>query len=122
MFAAVWSLAEGRSKPVPKTQNDCFHQQWPTSVNGPLHNLLMQFFSLYGSKIEVSETYFFDIVTPQYDHPRYVKHVFVCFSLYLGIGCGGGGSEWSGAQPAYAVFQPIRLKNRSVRNLLFLIL
>ena len=25
-FFAVYSLAEGRSKPVPKTRNDCFHQ------------------------------------------------------------------------------------------------
>ena len=35
----------------------------------------MQFFTLGSSKIKVSETYFFDIVTTQYDHPRYVKHV-----------------------------------------------
>ena len=31
-------------------------------VNGPAHNLLMQFFTLGSSKIEVFETYFFDIV------------------------------------------------------------
>ena len=31
-------------------------------VNGPVHNLLMQFFTLGSSKIEVFETYFFDIV------------------------------------------------------------
>ena len=31
-------------------------------VNGLVHNLLMQFFTLDSSKIEVSETYFFDIV------------------------------------------------------------
>ena len=31
-------------------------------VNGPVHNLLVQFFSLYSSKIEVFERYFFDIV------------------------------------------------------------
>ena len=31
-------------------------------VNGPVHNLLMQFFTLDSSKIEVFETYFFDIV------------------------------------------------------------
>ena len=29
---------------------------------GLAHNLLMQFFRLYSSKIEVSETYVFDIV------------------------------------------------------------
>ena len=43
-------------------------------VNGPGHNLLMQFFTPDSSKIEVFETCFFDIVTTQYDHPRYVKH------------------------------------------------
>ena len=31
-------------------------------VNGPVHNLLMQFFTLDSSKIEVFGTYFFDIV------------------------------------------------------------
>ena len=31
-------------------------------VNGEVHNLLMQFFNPDSSKIEVSETYFFDIV------------------------------------------------------------
>ena len=31
-------------------------------VNGPVHNLLMQFFTLDNSKIEVFETYFFDVV------------------------------------------------------------
>ena len=31
-------------------------------VNGLVHNLLMQFFPLDSSKIEVSETYFFDSV------------------------------------------------------------
>ena len=31
-------------------------------VNGPVHNLLMQCFTLGSSKIEVFETYFFDIV------------------------------------------------------------
>ena len=32
-------------------------------VNGPGHNLLMQFFTLYSSKIDIFETCFFDIVT-----------------------------------------------------------
>ena len=31
-------------------------------VNGPVHNVLMQFFTLGSSKMEVFETYFFDIV------------------------------------------------------------
>ena len=42
---------------------------------GLVHNLLMQFFTLGSSKIEVFETCFFDIVTTQNDHPRYVRHV-----------------------------------------------
>ena len=55
-------------------------------VNGPVHNLLMQFFTLGSSKIEVFETCFYDIVTTRYDHPRYEKHVlgrvYVFFTLF----------------------------------------
>ena len=55
-------------------------------VNGPVHNLLMQFFTVGSSKIEFFETYFFDIATTHYDHPRYVKHVlgriYVFFILF----------------------------------------
>ena len=89
-----------------------------------MHNLLMQFFNPDSSKIEVFETCFFDIVTTQNDHPRYVKHVlgriYLFFTLFgYHVGGGGGGSQGSGAQPAYAVFQPGQLKNRSFRNLFF---
>ena len=55
-------------------------------VNGPVHNLLRQFFTLGSSEIEVLETYFYDIVTTQYHRPRYVKHVlgriYVFFTLF----------------------------------------
>ena len=55
------------------------------SPKGLVHNLLMQFFTLCSSKIEVSETHFFDILASQNDHPSYVKHVlgsiFVFFTL-----------------------------------------
>ena len=44
-------------------------------TNGPVHNLLMQLFTLGSSKIKAFETYFFDIVITQNDHPRYVKDV-----------------------------------------------
>ena len=86
-----------------------------------VHNLLMQFFTPDSSKIEVSETSFFDIVTTQYDHPRYVKHVlgriYVFFTRFGNqVRGGGGGSQGFGTQPAYAVFQPGQLKNRSFRN------
>ena len=66
-------------------------------VNGPGHNLLMQFFTLGSSKIEVFESYFFDIVTTQNDHPRYIKHVlgriyvfFTLFGYYVRGWAGGG--------------------------------
>ena len=77
-------------------------------VNGPVHNLLVQFFTLGSSKIEVFETFFFDVVTTQNDHPSYVKHVpggggvprdwaaFTWFSPYLGIRSGGGGGSPKG--------------------------
>ena len=43
-FFAVCSLAEGRSKPVPKTRNDCFHQSWPSEW--AVHNQLNAVFHL----------------------------------------------------------------------------
>ena len=63
-------------------------------VNGEVHNLLMQFFTLGSSKIEVFETCFFDIVTTQNDISNYAKHVLgriYVFSPYLGVRSGGGG-------------------------------
>ena len=64
------------------------------SPKGLVHNLLMQFFTPDSSKIEVSETCFFDIVTTQYNHPRYVKHVLgriYVFFTRLGNQVRGGG-------------------------------
>ena len=62
---------------------------------GRVHNLLMQLFNPDSSKIEVFETCFFDIVTTQNDHPRYVKHVlgriYVFFTLFGYQVRGGGG-------------------------------
>ena len=65
-------------------------------VNAPVHNLLMQFFTVDSSKIEVFETCFSDIVTTQNDHPSYVKHVlgriymiFNPFGYYVPGGAGG---------------------------------
>ena len=39
------------------------------------HNLLMQFSGLGNSKMEISETDFFDTLTIQNDQISYVKHV-----------------------------------------------
>ena len=62
---------------------------------GLVHNLLMQFSTAGSSKIEVFKTFFFDILTTQYDHPRYVKHVlgriYVFFTLFGYWVRGGGG-------------------------------
>ena len=68
------------------------------------------------------QNFFFDVVTTQYDHPRYVKHVFgrigIFFTLF-GYWVWGGGSQWMGTRPAYAVFHFGQLQNRSFQNLFF---
>ena len=55
-------------------------------VNGLVHNLLLQFFTLGSSEIEVFETCFCYVVTTQYDYPRYVRHVlgriYAFFTLF----------------------------------------
>ena len=87
----------------------------------------MQFLTLGSSKIEISETEFFDIETTHNDHPCCVKHVLgssyvffmlcVLFGYWVCTGWGGGVPQGAGAQPAYAVFHPGQLKNRSFQNL-----
>ena len=113
----MWSLALLRA-----IHNPCQRREMTVStnnglLNGPVHNLLVQFFTLGSAKIEVFETYFFDIVTTQNDHPRYVKHVlgriYVFFTLFGVLGQGGGVSQGMGTQPACAVFHPGQLKNGS---------
>ena len=71
---------------------------------GLVHNLLMQFFTLYSSKIEVFETYFSDIVINSYDHPRYVKHVlariYVVFTLFcVCVAWGRFSARWTCRRP-----------------------
>ena len=62
------------------------------------HNLLMQFSGLGSSKMEISGTDFFDILSIQNDQISYVKHVLdplhVFFTLF---GCGGGRGGGGGA-------------------------
>ena len=67
-------------------------------VNGPVHNLLMQFFTLGQLKNRSFRNFFFDIVTTQNDHPRYIKHVLgriYVFFTHMGIRSGGGGGGGS---------------------------
>ena len=60
---------------------------WPNGgagfSKGLVHNLLMLCFTLGSSKIKVFETYFYDIVITQHDHPRYVKHVLGCIYVFF---------------------------------------
>ena len=61
------------------------------------HSLLMQFSGLGSSKMEISETDFFDTLTIQNDQISYVKHVLdplrVFFTLFGCVGGGGGGYQ-----------------------------
>ena len=58
-----------------------------SSPKGWVHNLLVQFFTLGSSKIEVFETYFSDTVITQNDHPRYVKHVLGRIYVFFSLSC-----------------------------------
>ena len=53
---------------------------------GLVHKLLVQFFTLGCSKIEVFKIYFYPTMITQNDHPSYVKHVlgriYVVFSPF----------------------------------------
>ena len=72
------------------------------------HNLLMQFSRLGSSKMEISETDFFDTLTIQNDQISYVKHVLAPLSVFFILfGCLGGGggctpfcADWSTDLPA----------------------
>ena len=93
-----------------------------------MHNLLMPFFKLDSSKIEVFETCFFDIVTTQNDHPRYVKHVlgriYVFFTLfgYQVRGGGGGGLLGDWYTTCLCSFSPRTAQKWKFSKLVFLIL
>ena len=59
------------------------------------HHLLMQFCGLGSSKMEISETFFFDTLTIQNDQISYVKHVLTPLHVFFTLfGCGGGGYQW----------------------------
>ena len=62
------------------------------------HNLLMQFSGLGSSKMEISETDFFDTLTIQNDQISYAKHVLaplhVLFTLFGCVWGGGSQGRW----------------------------
>ena len=63
---------------------------------GLAHNLLMQFSSLGCSKMEFSETVFFDVLTIQNDEICYVMHVLTPFHEFFTLfGCWGAGEGGS---------------------------
>ena len=56
------------------------------------HNLLMQLSNLGNSKMEISETNFFDTLTIQNDQISYVKQVLAPLHVFFTLfGCDGGG-------------------------------
>ena len=95
-----------------------------------MHNLLVQLFNPDSSKIEVFETYFFDIVTTQNDHPSYVKHVlgriYVFFTLFgnqvRGGGGGGGGLLGDWYTSCLCSFSPRTAQKWKFLKLVFVIL
>ena len=59
------------------------------------HNLLMQFSRLGSSKMEISETDFFDTLTIENDQISHVKHVLApLYAFFTLFGCWG----WGGSQ------------------------
>ena len=93
---------------------------------GLVHNLLMQFFTLDSSKMEVFETCCFDIVTTHNDHPSYVKHVlgriYVFFTLFGYQVRGGGGLPRDWYTTCLCSFSPWTAQKWKILKLVFLIL
>ena len=90
------------------------------------HNLLMQFSGLSSSKMEISETDFFDTLTIQNDQISYVKHVLdpvhVFFTLFECRGGGGGGQRGLGHTTCLCSFQASVAQKWKFLKLIFLIL
>ena len=66
---------------------------WGGTKGSRAHNLLVRFFGLGCSKMEIFETDFFDTLTIQNDQISYVKHVLAALHVFLTLfGCGMGGA------------------------------
>ena len=89
---------------------------------GLVHNLLLQFFTLGSSKIEVFKTDFFNTVIFCNDHPRYVKHVLgriyvLVILFWYWVRRAGVPTDWY--TTCFCSFSPWAAKNQSLRNLVF---
>ena len=85
---------------------------WGGTKGSRAHNLLMQFSGLGNSKIEISETDFFDTLTIQNDQISYVKHVLDPLHVYFTLfGCGGGGGGTKGSRAHNPLMQFSSLGN-----------
>ena len=89
------------------------------------HNLLMPFSGLGSSKMEISETDFFDALTIQNDQISYVKHVlaplYVFFTLVGSVG-GGGAPRGLGHTTCLCTFPASAAQKWKFPKLIFLML
>ena len=82
----------------------------------------MQFFTPDSSKMEVFQTCFFDTVTTQNDHPRYVKHVLgriYVFPHLFGYQVGGGGRLGDGYTTCLCSLSPEAAQKSNFSNFFF---
>ena len=90
------------------------------------HNLLMQFSGLGSSKMEISETDFFDTLTVQKDQISYAKHVlaplYVFFTLFGCVAGGGGVPRGLGHTTCSCSFPASAAQKWKFPKLIFLIL
>ena len=85
----------------------------------------MQFSRLNSSKMEISETDFFDTLTIQNDQISHVKHVLAPFYVFFTVfGCWGGGGGSQGVQGATCLcsFPASAAQKWKFLRLIFLIL
>ena len=71
-----------------------FHPIWVFGRGGGGHDLLMQFSTLYSSKMEIPKPIFFNVLTIHNDQATYVKHaldpLYVFFTLFGSLDGGEG--------------------------------
>ena len=97
-----------------------FHPIWVLGGGLPRgvgHNLLMQFSRLGSSKMELSETDFFDTLTIQNHQISYVKHVLApLYAFFTLFGCWGEGGAPKGSRAHNLLMQFFRLGCSKMEN------